>query len=134
MLKSFVKTSSCLFQQIRLWDIRAILQPQGYRLHRLQPQHILFFWHYVFFPNEIIPNKIFPNCFSLTTFFPNSTQSARFSLIVIFPNNGPHSSGGGGGSPLINTQVPEEVTLQGSGGGSPLLVHNHNFVRLSKVG
>ncbi len=29
----------------------------------------------------------------------------------------PQSGGAGGGSPLINTQVPEGVTLQGSGGG-----------------
>jgi hypothetical protein len=45
-------------------------------------------WRYVFFPNENIPNKIFPNNFSLTTF---STQSARFSLMGILPNNGPKS-------------------------------------------
>jgi hypothetical protein len=52
----------------------------------------------MFFPNKSIPNEI-------------------------FPNNGPQSGGAGGGSPLINTQVPEGVTLQGSGGSSPLLGH-----------
>ncbi len=36
VLQTFVKSSTRLF---RFWDIRAILQPQGYRLHRLQPQH-----------------------------------------------------------------------------------------------
>ncbi len=39
MLQSFVKTSSHLFQQLSFQDIQAILQPQGYWLHRLQPQH-----------------------------------------------------------------------------------------------
>jgi hypothetical protein len=39
VLQSFDKTSSCLFKKIRLRDIRAILQPQGYLLHGLQPQH-----------------------------------------------------------------------------------------------
>ncbi len=77
----------------------------------------------MFIPNEIIPNEVFPMHFSLTTFFPNSTQSARFSLMGIFPNNDPQSGGAGGGSPLINTQVPKGVILQGSGGGSPLLGH-----------
>ncbi len=52
----------------------------------------------------------------------------------IFPNNGPQSGGAGGSSPLINTQVPEGVTLQGSGGGRlPVRALAHNFVRLSKV-
>ncbi len=36
MLQSFVMSSTHLFC---FRDIRAILQPQGYRLHRLQPQH-----------------------------------------------------------------------------------------------
>ncbi len=40
VLQGFGKTSSRLFQHIRLRDIRAILQPQGYRLHGLQPQHV----------------------------------------------------------------------------------------------
>jgi hypothetical protein len=42
VLQSFVKTSTRLFC---FRDIRAILQPQGYRLHVLQPQHMLV--HYI---------------------------------------------------------------------------------------
>ncbi len=41
MFNCLVKTSSCLFHQTRFWDIWAILQPQAYRLHGLQPQHTL---------------------------------------------------------------------------------------------
>jgi hypothetical protein len=56
----------------------------------------------------------------------------RFSLMEIFPNNGPQSRDVGGSSPLINTRVPVGVTLLGSGGGSPLLGHTI-IILLGKV-
>jgi hypothetical protein len=46
----FVKTSSRLFQQTSFRDSWAILQPQGYRLHGLQPQHVYCYLGFVILP------------------------------------------------------------------------------------